>query len=400
MNILLLTDWTYPCDHQFLTNVYAENFVKRGHDVTWVMRPDDPNQTCTEHQTWNHSDVYVLPTTAFNPVRNYLRYRTGRITENALFSTDIDFADFDVVHVRNDLPMGLAAAHIANTRDVAFAHQISHLKAETLVEGYHEGFENRAAWVKGHLGQRLRRTIAVNADTVLPISEAMKQYLSQSGYEMPMEVLPTGTEVIDEVPNGEPFREAYGLKSEYLMLYMGTLTPLRRLDFLFDVLAEVNEKHDTELVIAGGRFPENRERLQRLASQSGMSSKITFTGWISDRNELHRAVAAADVGVSPLPTDGLLRTNAPIKTLEYMSLRTPVVASATPDQQSVLDASGGGFAVNYTVPDFSVAVSKLLNSEELRRKMGSRGHSYTTEQRNFEVLTERTEKIYERMIEQ
>ncbi|WP_224333821.1 glycosyltransferase family 4 protein [Haloprofundus halobius] len=398
MKILLLADWTYPCDHQFLTNVYAENFVERGHDVTWVMRPDDPDQKRTERHTWNGSDVYVLPKTAFDPVRNYLRYRTGRITENALFSTDIEFADFEIVHVRNDLPMGLAAAHIANTHDVAFAHQISHLKAESLVEAYREGFESRAAWVKGHLGKRLRRVVADEADLLLPISEAMAEYLSRRGYNTPMEVLPTGTEVSDEVPNGDSFESKYSVESDHVLLYMGSMSPIRRLEFLFDVLGEVKQSHDVELFMLGGRSKERRERLKRLASEAGVSSNVTFTGWITDRDEIDAAVAAADIGLSPLPIDSVLRMNAPIKTLEYMSLATPVVASATPDQRAVLEESDAGMAVDYDVGQFSAAIEKLLSSPEQRRQMGQRGRDYVSERRNFHVLTEKVERMYESIV--
>lgn len=397
MNILLLADWTYPCDHQFLANVYARNLVDRGHRVTWVMRPDDPARDEIGRETWNGSDVYVLPSEAFDPIRNYVRYRSGRIENNPLFSTGIDFSDVDVVHVRNDLSMGLAAAALAETHDLSFAHQISHLKAETLIEESRRGLRGSAGWMKGRLGKSLRRTVAESADVVLPISESMQEYLDRSGYEAPMEVLPTGAPSTSGDPDGEAFTAKRGIESDRVLIYLGSMSPIRRLEFLFVVLELVDGAHDIELLMVGGRSADHVTRLRDAADERGVSSSVTFTGWIDDRREIQRAVAAADVGVSPLPTDSVLRTNAPIKTLEYMSSGTPVVASSTPDQRSVLAESGAGIAVDHDPLEFSKAIDRILSSPALSHQMSRRGKAWIGTHRNFEVLTRRVERIYERL---
>ncbi len=394
MRLLLLTDWTYPCDHQFLSKVYANHFIERGNEVTWVMRPEDDSQQSIDRDVWNGSDVYILPSSAYNPARDATRFFTGRIQSNPLFDTDIDFTNFDLIHVRNDLSMGLIASHLTKQYTVPYVHQISHLKAEALIEAARQGHDTQFSWVKGHLGKRLRQRVADSADLVLPISDAMQQYLKQGGYTTPMVTLPTGAEVANEVPDDEQFKDKYDISSEFTLLYMGSMSPYRNLEFLFDVLDEVCNTHDAHLVMAGGRAESDRTRLQKKAVEKGVSSKVTFTGWISDREEIQSAVAAADVGLSPFPTDSILRTNAPIKTLEYMSLRTPVVASATPDQESVLTESNGGLAVDYSTNAFVDAINQLLSSRTVRERMGNQGQEYLAENRNFDVLADRVEQVY------
>ena len=397
MNLLLLVDWEYPCDHQFLNKVYAENLVDRGYEITWVMRPTSTDQTSINHHTWNGSDVYVLPSRAYNPARNSLKFSTGRIQSHSLFDTDITFNEFDLVHTRNDLSMGLISRHIKDEYQIPYAHQISHCKAEALIEAADQGFESRKAWAKGQLGKRLRRYIANSADMVLPISKAMEQHLVQEGYTTPMEVLPTGAEVIENIPCGQQFKREYDIDSEYLLLYMGSMSPYRNLEFLFDVLTPVTEEYDVELAMVGGRSESDRTRLQELAEKKGVNSKVTFTGWVSDRDILQSAIAAADVGLSPFPTNSILRTNAPIKTLEYMAMGTPVVASDTPDQREVIIESGGGFVSQYTVTGFSKEITKLLSSEEVRNEIGKKGPKYISNNRNFVTLTDRVEQIYEKI---
>lgn len=393
MNVLMLVDWSYPCDHQFLTQVYANRFVERGHSVTWLMRPSTDTDTVTPH-TWNGSDVYVLPNAAYDPIRTYLTYRTGRIESHPLFSTDIDFEEFDLLHVRNDLSMGVIATHLSSTYDIPYAHQISHLKAEALIESAQQGFDSTATRLKGHLGTPARKRISRNADLLLPISQAMCTYLEHRGYTTPMETLPTGAPIIDGVPDPEPFKEAYDLDADYLLLYLGSMSPYRRLEFCFDVLDRVRDSYDAELVMMGGRSESDRARLKAEARKRNIASKVTFTGWVEDRTEINRAIAAADIGLSPFPTDSILHTNAPIKTLEYQSLGTPVVASATQDQRDVLETSEGGYAVPYEVAAFTEAIGELLGDSGKRETMGENGREYIRNHRNFDVLTDRVEEIY------
>ncbi len=397
MNLLLLVDWEYPCDHQFLKKVYAENLVKRGYNITWVMRPTSTDQKSVRHHTWNRCDVYVLPLSAYNPARTALNYATGRIQSHVLFETEISFDEFDLIHVRNDLSMGLLATQLKSEYQIPYAHQISHCKAEALIEAAEQGFESRSAWIKGQLGKRLRQYVANSADVVLPISKAMEQHLKNNEYTTPMEVLPTGAEVLEDFPSGQQFKQEYNIDSDFLLLYMGSMSPYRNLEFLFDVLAEVSERHDVELAMVGGRSESDQKRLQKQAVEKGVTSQVTFTGWVSDRDLLQSAIAAADIGLSPIPTNSILRTNAPIKTLEYMAMATPVVASDTPDQKKVLKNSEGGYVSKYDVEEYSDNINKLIMSNEMC-EIGANGKKYLYEHRNFTSLSNKLDHIYLNLI--
>jgi len=182
MRVLLLLDWPFPCNHQFLSTVYSEKFPSRNHEVTWIMRPEDDKQSSIKRHSWNGMDVYTLPSEDFSPLRNYIRYGTKNIRSNSVFTVIDDFEKYDLVHVRNDLAMGLVACHISQKWGVPFVHQISHLKAETLIEEYQRDLGSSIGWGKGQLGKRLRHTISKSADIVLPISEEMKNYLRNCEY--------------------------------------------------------------------------------------------------------------------------------------------------------------------------------------------------------------------------
>jgi glycosyltransferase involved in cell wall biosynthesis len=95
----------------------------------------------------------------------------------------------------------------------------------------------------------------------------------------------------------------------------------------------------------------------------------------------------ADIGLSPIPTDGVLQTNAPLKVLEYLNLSTPVVATDTPDQRRVLKESGAGRVVPYDTERFTEALIDLLQSGDLN-KMGRQGEEYIENHRSYEILAQ------------
>ncbi|MDV7349641.1 glycosyltransferase family 4 protein [Halorubrum distributum] len=396
MKLLLFVDWTFPCDHQFLTEVYAKRFQEMGHEVTWVMRGDDTGQPPIQKEVWNGSAVYLLSKASYDPIRISTQFFTNRIQNHCIFNSDIQLESFDLIHVRNDLAMGLLALHISDEINIPYTHQISHLKAESLIQSNNM---ISTEYIKGQLGKKLRNYISQSADLILPISDAMQDYLHDQGYSTQMKTLPTGSEINERSINSDQFLRKYSIDSRYILLYIGSMSPLRNLDFLFDVVGRVLNEYDVELVMAGGRSERNVDQLRNKAKEKKVSHAVTFTGWISDRDMIKQAISASDIGYSPLPPNTILRMNAPIKTLEYMSLGTPVIASDTPDQQNVLQRSRGGIATAYNVDEFAESTTYLLKNKKIRERMGDNGHAYIKNNRNFDVLSRQVERYYMSLIE-
>jgi glycosyltransferase involved in cell wall biosynthesis len=390
VRILHLLDWVYPCDHPFLTNVYAETLANQGHEMVWVMRPDGQVNEPAYHE-WNGQSVYVLPTPTFDPVRSLLRETTVGIDDHPVASIVDDEGPFDIVQVRNDLAMGVVAARLQRELDFSFVHQITHLKAETEIEIAKKGLADRRVrrYLKGHAGRQLRRRISRVADLLFPISDPMKQYLQRHGVNSRMIPVYTGadTALSPDDFDGTTFREKYDVPDGPLLLYMGSMAPVRRLDFLFEVMHTLTDRMDIHLVMVGGRDEENRQRLEAAARGAGVRQNITFTGWISDSETLNSGIVATDLGLSPIPMGGILETNAPLKVLEYLNLETPVVATDTPDQRKVVVESGGGRAVPHDRDKFAEAIEDLVQEDNLN-VMGRRGRKYVAENRSYEALAE------------
>lgn len=77
---------------------------------------------------------------------------------------------------------------------------------------------------------------------------------------------------------------------------------------------------------------EYRDDLRRLARDLGVEDRVEFTDWMPVE-EIPACIADADVGVVPLAVPWLL----PNKLFEYIAMRRPVVASASPSLTPIFD---------------------------------------------------------------
>jgi glycosyltransferase involved in cell wall biosynthesis len=397
MRVLMLTDWTYPCDESFLTEVYAKRFLERGHEVVWVMRPDEettPSQP-VRHE-WNDQPVYVLPHSAYDEFRTAATWAQGRISSHPVFDIVADH-DVDFVQARNDLAMGVVASGLKRSFGLSYVHRISHLKAESLPHEVADGGirPTVTAHGKSWLGRLTRRWVVTNADLVLTISDGMSQYLDARGYTNPLVALPMGAdETVDPSTLDPPqFGPEVSLPDDVpLLLYVGAMSPMRNLEFLLDAFATVRATQDLRLLLVGGRTDSYRQTLVEYAETAGIGQDVYFESWM-DKRAVYRRIAAADVGVSPLPPTTPFRASSPTKVLEYLNLETPAVVTDIPDQQAVVEASGAGYVTEFDRDAYANALEAILGDD--RAEMGAAGRAYVQTHRSYAALTDRVLEAYD-----
>ncbi|MFD1585887.1 glycosyltransferase [Halorientalis brevis] len=399
MDLLILTDWEFPCDEPFMREVYAKRWQDAGHRVTWIMRPS--GNDANSQETWHGSPVYVAPDHVYR-YRNVLGVGSAAGTKWLESIWDAE-GGFDVVQVRNDLAAMPPAQQLASTHDIPLVFRHSHLKAETLILGYREGVDGYGLidYGKGLFGRTIRDRLLADVDAVFTISNAMSQYHREvRGIETPLYSVPMGADttlLADEI-DPEPFCLRYGLPVDEYLIYMGSMNPLRNLEFLFRVLSIVREsKPEVKLALVGGRDERQRERLRSQAEAHAVGDATVFTGWVNE-TDLHRAIVGAALGLSPLPPNKVFRTNSPTKVLEYLNLGTPAVTTRTPEQVDMVESNGAGKAVDYTPEAFADTILAFLNDSNARREMGSAGREYIAKNRSYYYLNKTVLEKYKSII--
>jgi glycosyltransferase involved in cell wall biosynthesis len=88
----------------------------------------------------------------------------------------------------------------------------------------------------------------------------------------------------------------------------------------------------------------------------------------------------------------------PISVLEAFSARTPVLVSDLPPLRELISRSGGGRAVERTVPALAAALRAMLADPVALRRMGDAGHAFWEAGFKPEAFARRHEQVYKRVV--
>jgi len=401
-NILFLAGESFPVQYAFLEKVFNEKILTvHGYKVYWVLISDEKK---IKKIKWGENEVVLVPK---------VKYSSAVVTaiKYGKYILDITRASYhnlkgmkriELVQVRDDPFMGLIAYLLSILKRVPLVYQVSHLKEEEIMLSVQMGlYRGRGLYLKGWAGKRLRDWLLRRSDLILAISKQMKDTLINYGFNPEKIVLlPEGVEPVNDLDIAEiELMQKLKSKGKRILIYVGTLAKYRRLDFMLRAVRGVVRTVPEVHLVVLGRAPveEDEYWLKEKAEKYGISDKITFVGWVP-RSEVLGYIKGAEVGLSPFPQDVVSVNNSPIKILEYMVLGKPVVATDIPDQKTIIESSGGGIGVPYDEREFSQAILKLLNDQEMSRKMGEKGKAYVVANRSFSILADNLNAIYEKVI--
>ncbi|HLI35688.1 MAG TPA: glycosyltransferase family 4 protein [Terriglobia bacterium] len=184
----------------------------------------------------------------------------------------------------------------------------------------------------------------------------------------------------------------------FLVVYLGVMGPQEGLDLLLQSIICFQKRRqtdDTHFVLIGAG--SELSRLRRLALETGLGSRVHFTGRIPDE-EVAAYLSTADVCVAPDPMNPMNDKSTMNKILEYMAYSRPVV---------LFDLTEGhraaGDAALYARPndpaDFAEKIIQLLDCDALRQQLGEAGRQRIQEQLSWEVQKQELLRAYEKALE-
>lgn len=137
--------------------------------------------------------------------------------------------------------------------------------------------------------------------------------------------------------------------------------------------------------------------LRDRVARSGLESFVSFTGQVP-HDHVGNYLSSADIGVAPDPKTAMNDKSTMIKIFEYMAYGLPVVLFDLKEGRRI-----AGPAALYASPndpiEFAGQISSLLNSENLRRRLGECGRSRVEGGLNWEVEKTTLLAAYARALE-
>jgi len=183
------------------------------------------------------------------------------------------------------------------------------------------------------------------------------------------------------------------------VVYAGTLAAVRRLEVLLDAFAIVIQQvPDAKLEFVGeGDTPGERKALEAHAARLGLSSSVSFVGFVPMEVAWTRSAAAA-VCLSPFWPNPVLAVASPTKMVEYLALGRPVVCNDHPEQSQIIAESGAGICVPWSATAFAEAIVYLLTHPSEAAGMGLRGPAWVAEHRTYPTIAKAVWLKYQSLI--
>ena len=188
-----------------------------------------------------------------------------------------------------------------------------------------------------------------------------EQYMCMGIPKENIVIIPNGIDLkkYTNLPPRGYFRKKFGIvEDEKIVLYLGRIHKSKGLDFLVEAFNIISRKIEGVRLVIVGPDDGYAAWLRRLASRLGVEGKISFIGFVSERDKLG-ALVDGDVFSTPY------FSGFPHTFLEACVAGCPIVTTS-----NELDWIPGnvGFVTKKSLCAFSEAIMKLLRDEQVKER--------------------------------
>jgi len=161
----------------------------------------------------------------------------------------------------------------------------------------------------------------------------------------------------------------------FILMYHGSYSPYRGIENIILSLTKLNNSvRDKMKVLFVGFNKSQIKKLSVFCDKINITEKVQFVPQVR-YEELPSYISICDVGIIPLPPDDeWCRESAPLKTLEYLAMSKPIIATNIPFHQRIFNKGNCGVLIKNSEPDsIANAISYIYNNREKLDEMGKVG---------------------------
>lgn len=254
----------------------------------------------------------------------------------------------------------------------------------------------------------IERYLAKKSTVIIAISEIQKKELVEIHKICKAEkvkVIPLGFDLSKFQENilekRKSFRTKYNLdEDEIAISIIGRLVPIKNHTLFLEAIKIVSEKTSKKIrafIIGDG---EERQNIESKATELGISfidgtktnkkSLLTFTSWIK---EIDIALAGSDIIVLTSLNEG-----TPVSLIEAQAANKPIVSTNVGGIENIVLPDKTAFLCeNNNLKEFSEALLKLIEDNQLRITMSEKGWNHVKEKFHYTRLVKDLENLYNQL---
>lgn len=352
-------------------------WLNRKNENVCVVTPKIPGIDYTEkYPVYRYTSIPI-------PMRK--PYRLGFPRIDLPFYEHICKRPFSLVHAHCPFSSGELAMRIAHNQHIPIV--------ATFHSKYRDDFK-RVIPNKTLLSLLVRKVIRFYeaADEVWIPQAAVEETIREYGYKGKVEIVDNGTEFsgsenVQSIKTD--MRKELGIsKNELMFLFVGQHIREKNPGLIIDALSLIKEKPFRMFFIGSGYAEDElRQQVKRL----GLENKIKFIGTLTDREQLKRYYAAADLFLFPSLYD-----NAPLVVREAASMQTPSLLISGATSAEIVEDARNGFLCGRSVAEFAEKLTELIQSPEKIRQAGTNASG--TIARSWENVAEEVRDRYKSLL--
>lgn len=197
-------------------------------------------------------------------------------------------------------------------------------------------------------------------------------------------------------PSGDgvlPITSTEHLKSDlnipsdgFIILYTGNFAAYQGVDRLVNAIPLVLEEIPNAIFVFVGA--EESHTLPGMA-ENGPSKPAVRVIPRQPQEQIQSFLSVADVVVSPRDSTG----NLPLKVLDYMASRKPIVATSSPAHRKVLN-NDSAVLVEYDPAAIAAGIVTLYKNPELAKRLAEAAHKFAMDNLGWNVFISQVENLY------
>jgi glycosyltransferase involved in cell wall biosynthesis len=272
--------------------------------------------------------------------------------------------NFDIVHVHHPFWMGTKGLSLARKYGIPAV-----ITYHTRFDMYHHYMPVFKRYFKKYLSHRIVLHFAQNCDMVFAPAESSAEYLKELGVTKPIEIMPTGAELMlgGNAPN---LRQAYTPRGELLLCSVSRLAREKNIFFLLEGIKYIKSYGKTPFkCVIIGDGPE-RDEIEKFIKDENLSDTVILTGTV-EPGGVGKFYFASDIFVyaSKSETQGMVL-------IEAMAGRCPVVAVTSGGVDDVVTNGFNGYKTAESTQEWAQKVMLLMDNEDLRAEMSANAQCY------------------------